>query len=148
LKKFNPYSTKLKYFTANQIRKALLREIKAHKLDWCFYVLLEESFKKKWKYNGANVVNDKYYPNLYSWLHDYMWTTGAGGYRSDVILRYLEEVTYSYSKASALIKFRGVRVGWETPLIGYKANHKRKGNIRELTEAENKCYQVAKNYYI
>jgi hypothetical protein len=138
-----PRANKLKYFTANEIKSALIREARMQSLDDCFIELIHDSFKKFWIYDGATLVKDKYVPNLFSWLHDYMWRTGAGGKESDVIMRYLIEKGYG-DKGEARLFYIGVRIAW----FGfYKWKHKLKGNKRELTEVERECYKKARLFY-
>lgn len=136
------------FVNQNSIRRALIKEAHHYGLPAEFIELITLSFNSAytWGYNGANIINDKYYPNLMSWLHDFMWSSGAGGKESDVIFRYVAEKTWC-TKRQAKLYYNFVRIGWSTPFIGYKAKHKKKGNVRNLTPIELKCYEIARNYY-
>jgi len=143
IKMIKPQQKILKYFTSEEIKWALKREAHDFFLPKCFIELIDETFTREWVYNGATGVKDKYYPNLFSWVHDYLWITGAGGKESDLIMRYLVDSKYGDSGEARLF-YIGVRLAW----FGfYKWKHKFKGNKRELTEVERECYNKARLFY-
>lgn len=144
----NPHP-KLQYFTPQSVYCALKEMCRKADLPDCFVELcaLTMSEEWDWEYNGISFWVDKEVIVLFAWIHDFMWITGAGGIESDVIMRYIGEKT-GYTKRSMKYAYKMVRIGWEMPLIGYKAKHKRKGNIRSLLPCEIECYKVAKNYYL
>lgn len=126
------------------IYKALRREIEYFKLSpFVKHVFLTSKWGKwQYSYDGATLVQDKYHPRIANWLHDYMWRTGAGGYKSDVIYKYLLIKTGT-SSFIAQKRFVAIRSAW---LFNYKWSHKRKGNVRPLTDDEENLYLIAKSY--
>lgn len=144
----NPHP-KLQHFTPQSVYCALKEICVKNELPECFIEMcaLSMSEEWEWEYNGISFWPDKEVIVLFAWLHDFMWITGSGGYKSDLIMRYVGEHT-GYTKLSMNYAFKIVRAGWEIPLIGYKAKHKKRGNIRSLTPVENQCFRIAKNYYL
>ena len=137
---------KLSYFTIEELHANLIRQCNSAGLPFCFRELIDLSFSEKydWKYNGVTLMKDEQHPVLYAWLHDFMWITGAGGYKSDLILRYVRDKQGYNAKVSKMY-FLGVHLGW---LLGFKWWHKLRKNVRELTPKEECCFQIAKKFYL
>lgn len=139
----NPHP-KLQDFTPQSVYCALKEMCRKADLPDCFIEMCALSMSEEWdwEYNGITGRPDPYTPILFAWIHDFLWITGAGGFESDVIMAYLILQT-GFSNFYAYTSYKAVRIAWKTPLIGYKAKHKRKGNVRPLSQLEEECFNLA-----
>ncbi len=74
-------------------------------------------------------------------VHDRMWETGAGGYKSDYIF-FRFNLMMRMNKFQAYRRFIGVQIAWHTV---YKWKHLANGNVRKLTALEEHVYVIFKS---
>lgn len=109
-------------------------------------VILESINLKEWDWfkdcDGCTLVHNywptKFHPSCTT--HDGHWRTGRGGYISDVIFRYLNQL-YGFPKRKARRRFIAVRIAW---LAFYKWKHLINKNKQDPTPAMIKLYNYIK----
>lgn len=132
------------HFKEIEIKRALIRQIEAHGLDFLYPVFEElwgTKFWQKYGYDGKTVRQDESHPNIVYFLHDAMWRTGAGGKESDLIMLKLHQKMYGKTW-SGRFDYLAVRVGW---IAFFKRKHKRKKNVRKLSKNEIDLYNFLKH---
>ena len=121
----------------SEIIDSLFEHSKNCNLDAIHYRLIEEAvYSNDWDfmadYDGCTAVAELHH-DFYvfdCFVHDFHWKTGRGGKVSDKI--FLEMMLRrGLGKYIAYKRYYGVRLAWA---LKYKNQHKKKGNVRELTE--------------
>lgn len=85
-----------KYLEEEDIKSALLREIKDNGLSFCLPLFNEAWESKFWRekgYDGATATEDEYHPRLANFIHDYAYRCGMANKEADVIYRELLKLT-------------------------------------------------------
>lgn len=122
--------------TRGEIIESLFNHAKACNLDAIHYRLIEEAvYSKEWDfmvdYDGCTGVAELHH-DFYvfdCFVHDFHWRTGRGGKVADKI--FLEMMLRrGLGRYIAYKRYIGVRLAWN---LIYKKQHKKKGNINELT---------------
>tara|TARA_R100001463_G_scaffold19085_1_gene47085 strand:+ start:3870 stop:4292 length:423 start_codon:yes stop_codon:yes gene_type:complete len=98
------------YFTEEEIRTALIRQIKKHNLNYVMSVFEEAWQSKFWRekgYDGATFIEDKTHPSLDVFLHDWGYRVYGGNKYDDYVFYKLQKILKDKAKRNYL----GVRIG-------------------------------------
>lgn len=98
------------YLTEEQIKQALLKQIRDKNLRFVLPVFWEAWESKFWRtegYDGATMVQDKAHPSIDIFLHDWSYRVYGGNFKDDYIFYKLQKLLGD----KALRNFIGVRIG-------------------------------------
>jgi len=104
-----------KYWTRDEMFNHLCRQCKDYSLNYLIVKIKEDVYDERWnpmeEYNGCNLIEDKYHPDLSCFFHDADWSLGRGGLNSDVRFLY-NLLSLKTSVIKSIIMFTSVRLGW------------------------------------
>jgi hypothetical protein len=98
------------YFTEEEIRTALLRQINAYNLIFLMPVFNEAWDSKFWRdkgYDGATFIQDKTHPSIDVFLHDWGYRIYGGNKIDDYVFYKLQKILKDKAKRN----YVGVRLG-------------------------------------
>ena len=100
------------YFTEEEIRTALLRQIEKFKIGYVMPVFEEAWQSKFWRdkgYDGATFIEDKTHPSLDAFLHDWGYRVYGGNKYDDYIFYKLQRILKDKAKRNYLgVRFFGL----------------------------------------
>mgnify|MGYP003133070186 FL=1 len=129
------------YFTEEEIRAALVRQIKDNNLNYITSVFEEAWQSKFWRekgYDGATFIQDKTHPSVDAFLHDWGYRVYGGNKYDDYVFYKLQKILKDKAKRNYI----GVRLGGFILRMKNKYIQKKPG-----TSTENlvKLYNFLKN---
>ena len=100
------------YFTEEEIRTALLRQVEKFKIGYVMPVFEEAWQSKFWRdkgYDGATFIQDKTHPSLDAFLHDWGYRVYGGNKYDDYIFYKLQRILKDKAKRNYLgVRFFGL----------------------------------------
>lgn len=97
------------YFTEEEVRAALLRQIRKHNITYVMPVFEEAWQSKFWRvdgYDGATFIQDKTHPSVDVFIHDWAYRVYGGNKYDDYIFYRLQKILKDRAKRNYL----GVRI--------------------------------------
>ncbi len=98
------------YFTEEEIRTALIRQIKQYNLNYVMPAFEEAWQSKFWRekgYDGATFIQDKTHPSVDAFLHDWGYRIYGGNKYDDYVFYKLQKILKDKAKRNYI----GVRLG-------------------------------------
>ena len=98
------------YFTEEEVKNALLRQINSYNLGFLMPVFNEAWDSKFWRekgYDGATFIQDKTHPSVDAFLHDWGYRVYGGNKYDDYVFYKLQKILKDKAKRNYI----GVRLG-------------------------------------
>jgi hypothetical protein len=121
------------YFEEDEIKQALLKQIRDKNLRFVLPVFWEAWESKFWRtegYDGATMVQDKAHPSIDIFLHDWGYRVYGGNFKDDYIFFKLQKLLGD----KALRNYIGVRIGGVYFRLKNRLIKEKKGTSTEKTE--------------
>lgn len=115
------------YFTEDEIKTALLRQINAYNLGFLVAVFEEAWESKFWRdkgYDGATFITDKTHPSIDVFIHDWGYRVYGGNKYDDYVFYKLQKILKDKAKRN----YVGVRLGGFVLRIKNRYLKGKKGN--------------------
>jgi len=114
------------YFTEEEVKNALLRQINSYNLGFLMPVFNEAWDSKFWRekgYDGATFIQDKTHPSVDAFLHDWGYRVYGGNKYDDYVFYKLQKILKDKAKRNYI----GVRLGGFVLRIKNKYIQKKSG---------------------
>lgn len=132
-----------KYVKEDDIKEALLNQVKHNEIDFVlplFYEAWKSKFWHKFGYDGATFITDTTHPSIDVFFHDYLYRVFGGDYQSDYIFYKLQKIL---KDKKATRNFVGVRVFGSY----FRIKNRIKGKHKSKSEEGKKLFLYLKDNF-